>query len=221
MLAALVLVLWGGDWFTYTNASELSFEYTAIGAQDEYDQVLTITNDGLGAVAPTLRITPLDAGGRPIAGLEVTSAFGSTRGTMIVPAFYEDWDILKFDGERADEVRDVLVEVERLEQVDYPDTPEGGVSVERHLNEGKPAEDFDDPFDAVELRNPNEEAETVKLALFAWRAKRGDAPQQFEWVITNGAPVTVPGKGRTLVELGPDTAGIRGVTVNAFRSTTS
>jgi hypothetical protein len=111
--------------------------------------------------------------------------------------------------------------VEKLEQVDYPDMPEGGVIVERYLNEGKPSKDFDDPFDSVELRDPNEEDETVKLALFAWRAKQGDAPQQFEWVITNGAQVIVPGGGRKLVELGPDTAGISQVTVNAFRSTTS
>jgi hypothetical protein len=221
MVFALIVVLWGGDWFTHTSASELRFQYTAIGADDEYDQVLTIDNDGLGAVAPKLKITPLDGGGRPIEGLKVTSAFGSTRGTMIIPAYYKDWDILKFEGEGAEDVRDVQVEVEKLEQVDYPDMPEGGVIVERFLNEGKPSKDFDDPFDSVELRNPNEEDETVKLALFAWRKKQGDAPQQFEWVITNGAPVTVPGGGRKLVELGPDTAGISQVTVNAFRSTTS
>lgn len=220
-ILALVLVLWGGDLFSHTDASELSFSYRAQGPSDEYDQVLTITNNGFGAVAPRLKITPLDSASRPISGLKVTSAFGSTRGTQVIPAFYEDFDILKFEGERADEVWDVQVEIAELEQVDHPDLPEGGVVVERYLNEGKPSKEFDDPFDAVELRNPNEDAVPVKLAMIAWQEKKKEQPQQFEWVITNGATVTVPGGGRELVELGPDTAGISYVTVNVFMSTTS
>lgn len=220
-LFALVLVLWGGDLFTHTNASEISFSYRAQGAEDEYDQVLTISNNGWGAVAPKLKITPLDSAGVPIAGLEVTSAFGSTRGEQVIPAYYEDFDILKFDGERAGEVRDVRVEIAQLEQVDHPDMPEGGVVVEQYLNEGKPSKEFEEPFDSVELRNPNEDPVPVKLAMIAWQKKRKDKPQQFEWVITNGETVTVPGGGRELVELGPDTAGISYVTVNVFTSTTT
>ncbi|MBE2315526.1 hypothetical protein DVA67_006035 [Solirubrobacter sp. CPCC 204708] len=221
-IVILGLALFGAPgWLTHTTAEELSFSYQAIGEEDEFDQVLTIKNDGLGAVAPKLKITPLDSTSQPISGLKVTSAFGSTNGTMIIPSFFEDFDILKFEGARADEVYDVRVEVVELKQVDYPDMPEGGVVIEQYLNEGKPSKEFDDPFDALELHNPNDDDLTIKIALIAWQEKEGDAPQQFDWVITSGPAVTVPANSRKTLRLGQDTAGIRYVTAWPFQSTTS
>jgi len=218
-LFVLALVLFGGDWFISTTPDEVTFSYQRIGTGDEYDQVLTIKNDGFGAVAPKLKITPLDSANQPISGVKVTSAFGSVRGTQVVPPFFTEYDILKFEGERADEVWDVKVEIDDLKQVDHPQMPEGGVVVKRYLNEGKPANEFEDPFDAIELHNPNPDDITVEIALMAWKDAKQGEPQQFEWVITTGAPVTVPGEGNTTVQLGPDTAGISYVTVQTYSAT--
>ena len=122
-LFVLALVLFGGDWFISTTPDEVTFSYQRIGTGDEYDQVLTIKNDGFGAVAPKLKITPLDSANQPISGVKVTSAFGSVRGTQVVPPFFTEYDILKFEGERADEVWDVKVEIDDLKQVDHPRCP--------------------------------------------------------------------------------------------------
>ena len=220
-LFVLVLVLFGGDWFISTTPEEVTFSYQRLGDGDDYDQVLTIKNDGFGAVAPTLEITPLDIRGEPIDGVKVTSALGSTRGAQVIPPFFEEYDILKFEGERADEVYDVKVKIGDLEQVDHPSMPEGGVIAERYFNEGKPANEFEEPFDEIELRNPNPDDVTVDIALIAWQdpPKDENAPHQFEWAITAGAPVTVPAKSRKRVKLGPDTAGIAYVTVLTFSTT--
>ena len=101
----------------------MSFKYTAYGG-DNYDQVLEITSDGFSGVTMDLDITPLDEGGQPISGVTVTSAFGSYRGEQVIPPFFTDYDVLKFEGERASEVRDVRVEIRDLDQVDYPELEE-------------------------------------------------------------------------------------------------
>ena len=46
----------------------MSFKYTAYGGEDNYDQVLEITNDGFSGVTMDLDITPLDDAGQPIRG---------------------------------------------------------------------------------------------------------------------------------------------------------
>ena len=56
--------------------------------------------------------------------MTVTSAFGSDRGEQVIPPFFTDYDLLKFEGERANEVRDVRVEIRDLDQVDYPEMEE-------------------------------------------------------------------------------------------------
>jgi hypothetical protein len=188
-----------------TRPGDLSFEYTAIADEGNMDQVLQITNDGDSAVVPTLEITPLDKGGLPIEGLKVTSAFGSERGERVLPALYTDYDVLKFEGERATDVRDVRVTVKRLEQVDYP-TVYRDVTVER-FDDGRVVRAGDATFDAIELTNTNPNDIPLRIALIGWaRAPRG-APQQADWVIPlSDDLVTVPAKKRKLVRMPADLA---------------
>ena len=162
-----------------TEESELSFKYTPYGG-DNYDQVLEITSDGFSGVLMDLEITPLDEDGQTITGVTVTSAFGSYRKGQVIPPFFTDYDLLKFDGERANEVRDVRVEIRDLEQVDYPELDEA-VTYQRY-DDGVPVDD-EATFDAIDLRNGNDDDVVVKVALMSWGERPEEDPQQFEWAI--------------------------------------
>src|SRR4051794_32837328 len=171
----------------------MSFKYTAFGGNDQIDQILDIHNDGLHAVAPVLKITPLDAYRQPIPGVTVTTAFGSDKGERVVASLFTDFDILHFEGERAGEVRHARVTITKLKQVRYPDMHEE-VTVDRYQS-GVKVDDFDAQFDAVKLTNPNGDALPIKVVLVAWRRTQKGEPQQFEWAIPIGPAVKVPGHG--------------------------
>ena len=145
MLAALACAF-AGCTVIPTEHDEMSFKYVADGGEDDFDQRLEITNAGLSAVAPKLRITPLDAAGHPVRGVAVTTAFGSDRGRMVVASFMTEYDVLRFEGDRAREVQDVRVRIEDLEQVSYPEYDEY-VDVQRY-DDGV-AVDGDKTFDAM------------------------------------------------------------------------
>jgi hypothetical protein len=200
-----------------TTRDEVHFKYTPFGGNDRIDQILDIDNEGLHAIRPTLKITPLDASGREIPGLTVTTAFGSDRGQRVIASEFTDFDILHFEGDRASDVRDVRVEITKLRQARYPDMHEE-VTVDR-FEAGRKVEGFDLPFDAIQLHNPNDDALPIKVVLIAWaRAPKGQ-PQQFEWAIPIGDPVTVPAHGAKMVPLPSDLADISGVSVKTFSAT--
>src|SRR5262249_4645425 len=115
-LAVVAVILFGIP----TSRDEVSFRYTAFGGKDKADQLLEIHNDGLHAITTKLKITPLDEFGSPISGLKVTSAFGTERGEHVLPSLYWEGDYLKFEGDRAHDVRRVKVEITDIDQVDYP-----------------------------------------------------------------------------------------------------
>ena len=200
-----------------TAETDLSFTYTAFGGDEMMDQVLEITNDGPTAVTPKLEITPLDGSDQPIEGLKVTTAYGSERGEHVLPPYFTEYDVLKFEGERAGEVRNVQVEVREMEQVDYP-----------ALDAEVTAEQFDDgrvvphgkTFDSVELTNPNHDDVPVRVALIGWSMPRKGDPQQAEWVIPlSEETVTVPARSRKMLRLPPDLADGIVVSVKTYPAT--
>jgi len=200
-----------------TTRDEVTFKYTAFGGNDQIDQILDIHNDGLHAIRPTLEITPLDANHQPIPGVTVTTAFGSDRGQQVISSYFTDFDILHFEGARASEVRDVRVRISKLHQARYPEMSRE-VTVDRYEG-GVKVTDFDQPFDSVQLVNPNGHDLTMKVVLIAWRRTTKGAPQQFDWAIPIGAPVKVPAHGRTTVKLPGDLADISGVSVKTYSAT--
>ncbi len=195
-----------------TEESEMSFKYTAYGG-DNYDQVLEITSDGFSGVAMDLDITPLDESGQPISGVTVTSAFGSYRGNQVIPPFFTDYDVLKFEGDRANEVRDVRVEIRDLDQIDYPEMEEA-VTYARFDDGFRVGEDK--TFDAIELTNPNDDALAVKVALMSWGERPESDPQQFEWAIPLDDIYTVPANGTKMVKLPPGLADEHVVTIETY-----
>ena len=210
LLFVLALVFAGCTFPTEEN--EMSFKYTAYGG-DNYDQVLEITSDGFSGVAMDLDITPLDEGGQPITGVTVTSAFGSYRGGQVIPPFFTDYDVLKFEGERASEVRDVRVEIRDLDQIDYPEM-EKAVTYARFDDGLRVGED--ETFDAIELTNPNDDDLAVKVALMSWGERPESDPQQFEWAIPLDDVYTVPANGSKMVKLPPGLADQHIVTIETY-----
>jgi hypothetical protein len=196
LLFALALVFAGCTF--PTEEDELSFKYAAYGGDENYDQVLEIGSDGFSGVLMDLDITPLDSTGDPIAGITVTSAFGSHRKGQVIPPFFTDYDLLKFEGERANEVRDVRVEIRDLDQVDYPEMTEA-ITFQR-FDDGLPVDD-EETFDAIDLRNGNSDDLAVKVALMAWGDRPESDPQQFEWAIPLDDIYTVPANGHKMVKL--------------------
>ena len=110
----------------------------------------------------------------------------------MIPPFFTDYDLLKFEGERANEVRDVRVEIRDLEQVDYPEIDEAVTYAA--LRRRGPRRRRGRPFDAIELRNPNDDDVAVKVALMSWGERPEDDPQQFEWAIPLDDVVTGAGQ---------------------------
>ena len=181
-----------------TTHDEMSFKYVAEGDEDDFDQTLEITNEGLSAVVPTLEITPLDAARNPVPGVAVLTAFGSDRGRQVVASFMTETEVLRFEGERADEVVDVRVEIEKLEQVSYPDF-EKYFDIQR-FDDDVPV-DGDKTFDALDLSNPNDKTLSMGVALIAWEQSERNGLEQFAWSIPLDDVYTVPAHGRERVPL--------------------
>ena len=210
-LLFVLAVMFAGCTFP-TEEDELSFKYTAYGG-DEYDQALEISSDGFSGVLMDLDITPLDEFGHEITGVTVTSAFGSYRKGQVIPPFFTDYDLLKFEGERAHEVRDVRVEIRDLDQVDYPELEEA-LTYQRY-DDGLPV-GSDETFDAIELRNGNDDDVVVKVALMSWGERPEEDPQQFEWAIPLDDTYRVPANGRKMVKLPPELADRNVVTIETY-----
>ena len=114
--------------------------------------------------------------------MTVTSAFGSDRGGQVIPPFFTDYDVLKFEGERAREVRDVSVGSSELEQVDYPEHAEDGRR--RALRRrARPSTESTSRSTRSSCTNPNDDAVAVEVALMSWDEPPEADPQQFEWAI--------------------------------------
>ena len=215
MLALLVVaaILFGIP----TSRDEVTFTYTAFGGEDTIDQVLEVHNDGLHAITTKLQITPLDEFGATLDGVTVKTAFGTEKGEHVLPSLYTEGDFLKFEGERAGEVRKVRVKILDIDQVKYPEQSEP-FTVEKYDDGGR-VDKFAEEFDAVEIANPNDDDMKVKLVVIAWLEQKGDDPQQFDWAIPLEDPVEVPGKGKTMVPLPEDLTDISYVTVDAVQVT--
>jgi hypothetical protein len=191
-LVVLAVALTGCTVFP-TEEDEMSFKYVPEGDEDDFDQTLEITNEGLNAVAPTLKITPVDIGGDPVDGVTVTTAFGSDRGRQVVASYMTETEVLRFEGERAEDVVDVKVEIEKLEQVDYPEFDDY-FKVQRFDDDV--AVEQDKPFDTIELSNPNDKPMTMGLVLMAWEEAERNGLEQFAWSIPLDQVYTLPANGR-------------------------
>ncbi|MEU4214431.1 hypothetical protein [Actinoplanes sp. NPDC026623] len=167
-----------------TGPDQLEFEFDRINPPGHMDQTLLIANSGTSAVIPTLEITPVDRGGAVLPGVTVSTAFGTDRGKVVVPARKTTIDVLAFAGDGAANVADVRVSVQEMTTVAFPAAPQD-VVVEAVDAAGQSTSKFS-TFDAVALANPNSEKVSVGVVCMLWGESPDGQPQQVHEVIPVG-----------------------------------
>jgi hypothetical protein len=141
-----------------------SFKYDAQAAGGgSVGQILQIVNHGNQGIAPTLQITPLDAGGSPVSGVRVRTALGSDRGGVVVPPLSTSLDVLRFDGPHARDVDGVRVKISH--ETRAPDLSWSKPVASRRLDADGHTVPVGEPFASVGLDNPNDGAATVRIVL--------------------------------------------------------
>jgi hypothetical protein len=186
------------------SASALSFHFQRITGDGMMDQELSITNSSGQPVVPTLQFTPLDELGEPVAGVTVTSAYGSDRGQLVVGAkgFI---DVLAFHGTDSLQVRDVHVDVTSV-------TLAKRIVVTHDLTttfldaSGDTVDRFGD-FDKVVLTNPNDIDATVRIVYIVWdQPAEENGSQQAVSVTPIGGVIVIPHRGKATVQVDGDAA---------------
>ncbi len=177
-------------------ASLLRFQFTPVTGTGYMNQTLTIYNDSARMVAPTLEFTALDATGRPLPAVQVTTVYGSDRGRLVV-APGGGLDVLIFAGEGARLAEDVAVSVRAAERVDAPAV--GVEPIVAPVDDSGRVVDRNSPFAAVSLRNEDSEPMHVRLVYIIWTEPEGIERQQAERVVPIGDLIVIPPKLGTLV----------------------
>jgi hypothetical protein len=159
-----------------SSTDRLRFEYTAIAKTGFIDQVLAIDNTASTAVAPTLKITPLDASGKAVPGITVATAFGSDHGELVIPPGIAHIDVLRFRGRRRYDVENVKVDVVKTEEARAPSSYKEPV-VERLDRRGQRVDNVES-FSAFTITNANAEPVSVRAVLLEYDDPPEGEPQQ-------------------------------------------
>jgi hypothetical protein len=185
-------------------ASSLSFHFQRIAGTDMMNQQLSITNHSGQSVVPTLRFTPVDGAEQPVAGVTVTTAYGSDRGQVVVGS-KGGLDVLAFHGVDASEVVDVKVDVTSL-TVAKRIVVTRGLTIAFQDASGGTVDKFGD-FDKVLLTNPNDIDATVRIVYIVWdQPTDPKESQQAVSVTPIGGLVVIPHHGTTTVQVDSDAA---------------
>jgi hypothetical protein len=141
----------------------------------QIEQTLWIENSGGRGLAPVLELTPLDASGEPIPGVTARTAFGSDRGEVVVPAYMEVLDVVRFEGRRKRDVEDVAVRVAKADEVAAKAAAEPEI---QRLDRGRevPYESF---FDSVRVTNGDRIPIEVRVVLIEYEDPPPGQSQQF------------------------------------------
>lgn len=159
--------------------AELSFGFQSIADPGFIDQSLTITNPVDEPLTATFTVTPLDAAGSPVEGVEVSTAYGSDAGEMVLlPG--DNVDIVLLRGQRVQDVEDVEVTDVSIEEADFPDV-ESGVTVD--------AWSYYDQ--ALTIDNPNKDPVSVAVSLLVYDLPAKGEPQQVVRIVPLLPPTTV------------------------------
>ncbi|MFF2073451.1 hypothetical protein ACFVXG_01695 [Kitasatospora sp. NPDC058162] len=182
-------------------ATSLSFSYYALGKQEFIDQTLSIGNDGRTSVVPTLTITAVDGSGKDLPDVQVSTAYGSDRGGLVIQPG-GGYDVLAFHGADAGRVANVKVAVKELAAADLPASA-AAVEADPADASGQPLTKFD-AFDQVILKNPNSTAVSVRIVYLVYDQPAAGTPQQVVEAVPIGGLITVPAAGTTSVAVSGD-----------------
>lgn len=156
--------------------------YVPVAIDGSLDQTLTITNNTEVSVQPTLRFTPRNMYGAELPHVTTTGVNGSHAGRAILPAGGSLRDILRFDGQGANQVRAVEVELASVEESDHPALEQDVKTVMIDLEQKATADPED--FWGIGIVNPNPFGVTMRISLVALEDRERDFPRQVADVVT-------------------------------------
>ena len=179
---------------------DLSFRYTVFGEPYNIDQTVMITNPRTDEAAiPTLEFEPQDAHQVAIPGLTVESLFGSTKGRLLVPPG-SAFDILRFTGDRAADVRTVSVKTVSVRWAPFHH-PETVVPTLEFVDASGAAMTKFDDFAAIDVPNPNDFEIKVGVLYIVWTDPGLPPPQQAAQTAMFDSPITVAPHKTSRVQL--------------------
>lgn len=183
---------------------DLRYAYSRIADTGSIDQTISITNPSHDLAAiPTLSFQALDANSDPLSAVSVTTVFGSDKGLVVVPANYEVFDILRFEGTGSERVVDVKVTATAIQTM----KDKGTTYPEVHYvdAQGRPAENAWDAH-AARVRNPGANGYVVRLVGIHWHQPQAGRSQQARDIAPVGGPVQIDARTEIDIPLSPGSA---------------
>lgn len=182
-------------------APTLEFEYRGRAPAGQIDQALLIANRGREAVAPVLRLTPVDELGRPVPDVTVSTVYGSDRGSLVLPPGL-GLDILRFDGDGRRAVSTVRVAMTSVTPIERG-AASGVVEVQPVAEDGSGTDRFG-AWTRFVLRNPNEVPVAVRVVYIVYDVPEAGASQQAVEVVPATGLVIVPAQGSVVEDALPE-----------------
>ena len=179
--------------------------YAPLSTDGSLDQVLTITNNTDVSVQPTLRFTPRNMYGAELPQVTTQGVNGSHAGRAILPAGGSLREILRFDGQGAQQVRAVQVELAAVEEIDHPALEQDVKTVMIDLDQKATAEPED--FWGIGVVNPNPFGVTMRISLVALEDRQRDNPRQVVDVVTLQEDVDMASASNHVIWLPEDVRG--------------
>ena len=188
------------------NDAPFIVEYVPISKDDSLDQRLTITNRTEQSVLPTLRFTPRNAYGMPLPHVTTVGVNGSHVGRALLPANGALVDVLRFDGQGADQVRAVDVELTDVEEIDHPALEQPCRTVMIDLDQKATADPED--FWGIGVVNPNSFGITMRISLVQLEDEpTRETPRQVADVVTLQEDVDMASQSNHVIWLPDDVRG--------------
>lgn len=180
-------------------------KYVPVATDGSLDQTLTITNNTEVSVQPTLRFQVYNAYGSPLPHVTTRGVNGSHVGAAVLPAGGTLREVLRFDGQGADQAQGVAVELAAAEEVDHPALDQDVKSVMIDLDQKATAEPED--FWGIGLVNPNPFLVTMRISLVELEDARPGRPRQVLDAVTMQEDIDMASMSNHVIWLPEDVRG--------------
>lgn len=169
------------------------------------DQNLLIGNSGSSAVVPVLAYQPYGANGRDLTEIQVTTAFGSDRGELVVPE--QGWyEVLSFRGDDVSKIVDVQVTVVGVEAVKYPNIKK---EFKTQFLDAAGEPTYGGDFESVRVTNDGALNVMVRLVYLVLDNPPSGSPQQPIRIIPLAGLTKIPARSDVVVPISADVASVQ------------
>lgn len=151
-------------------------KYVSVATDGSLDQTLTIKNNTEVSVQPTLHFTTYNAYGSQLPHVTTRGVNGTHLGAALLPAAGTLREVLRFDGQGADQVAGVQVELTAAEEVDHPALEQDVKAI--MIDMDQKATDEPAEFWGIGLVNPNPFGVTMRISLVELEDPRPGRPRQ-------------------------------------------